>query len=125
MLNHSERNILHLAALHASTEMLSLLAGAALPGLETEARDKDGHSPNECFLQCRGAYCAVARQSSDLERKAWARLMESARRHAEVSLYVPDEDVRNRRKDSFSSSGSVSEEEGFVDAYDSIDQLRE
>ena len=106
--------------------MLSLLAAANLPGLEMKARDKDGHSPNECFLQCRGAHCAIARQSLDEEGKAWARLMESTRRHAEVSSYVYDaEDVRNQRKNSFSSNGSVSEEEEFVDACDDIDELRE
>ncbi|KAL8828114.1 MAG: hypothetical protein Q9191_002779 [Dirinaria sp. TL-2023a] len=119
--NHSERNILHLAALHGSMEMLNLLAAADLPGLETEARDKDGHSPNECFLQCRGAHCAAACQSLDLERKAWARLMESARRHAEVSRYGRDaKDVCNERKDSFSNNSSVSDEEEFVDAHDGI-----
>ena len=140
--NHSKRNILHLAALHASTEMLDMLTAANLSGLEAEARDKDGHSPNECFLNCRSAHCAVSRSSADLERQTWVRLMKSARRQAGLSLYTAaaaddddddeeetgqrSEDVHGKhsRSNSLSSvetsNDSVSEEE-YADAYDGIE----
>ena len=101
--------------------------------LEADARDKDDHSANECFLQCRSAHCAVARDSMNRERESWVRLMRSARRRDEDSLCIVDEnedkemgqgsgDVcdRYRHSDEFlgsseAGSGSVSEEE-FVDA---------
>ena len=112
--------------------MLDLLTAANLSGLDAEARDKDGHSPNECFLNCRNAHCAVARDSLDLERESWVRLMKSARRRNEDSRCIADEDEETghcseyirrkyRRSDSLSSSeassGSISEEE-YMDAYD-------
>ena len=131
--NHSKRNVLHLAALHASTEMLDMLTAANLSGLEADARDKDGHSPNECFLNCRSGHCAVSRNSIDQERKSWSRLMKSARRQAGVSLYIAGEEEepgrntehiygKHRPSDSLSSietsCGSISEEEEFMDAFD-------
>lgn len=109
-----------------------MLSGANLSCLETEARDKDGHSPNECFLRCRSAHCAVARSSIDLERQCWVMLMQSARRQAEVSPFtaVEDEETgqktasvrsKHRRSDSLSSCGTscgtISDEE-YVDAFD-------
>ena len=134
MSNQSKRNVLHLAALHASTEVLDMLTAANLFGLDAVARDKDGHLPNECFLRCRSTHCAVARKPFDVERRSWVRLMKSARGQTEVSLGVADEDeepelisedIRDKRKDIFSisetSSGDTSEEE-YVDAYDSNDK---
>ena len=114
--------------------MLTILTTANLRGLEAEARDKDGHSPNECFLKCRSAHCAAARDSIDLERKSWVRLMRCARRRDENSPCITNEaeetgqgfeDIGDeyRQNDSFSSSssetssGSISEEE-FVDVYE-------
>ena len=111
---------------------MDMLTAANLSGLEAEARDKDGHSPNECFLKCRDSHCAVARNAIDLERKSWIRLMKSARGQAEVSLRIADEseevgqnaeDIRSkhRRSDSLSScdtNSSSSSEEEYVDAYD-------
>ena len=134
MSNQSKRNVLHLAALHASTEVMDILTTANLFGLDAVARDKDGHSPNDCFLKCRSAHCAVGRKSFDVERRAWVGLMKSARRQNEVLLGVIDEDgetgmitndIRTNRKDSLfiieTGSGSTSEEE-YVDAYDDKDE---
>lgn len=133
MSNHNKQNALHLAALYASTEALEMLTAANLLGLDAEARDGDRHSPNECFLECRSAHCAVARKSFDVERWSWVKLMKSARRQTEVSCDVANEDVEtgmvsedmcNKRKDSGfcsqTNSGSTSEEE-FVDLYSGDD----
>lgn len=132
--NQSKRNVLHLAALHASTEVMDMLTAANMFGLNAVARDKDGHSPDECFLKCRSAHCAVARKPFDVERRSWARLMKSALRKTEISLDVSDEDeetgvipedIRHQCKDacmiSETSSGSTSEEE-YVDAYGGDDK---
>ncbi|KAF8859350.1 ankyrin [Acephala macrosclerotiorum] len=134
MSNQSKRNLLHLAALHASTEAMDMLAAADLFGLDPVAQDKDGHSPNECFMECRSAHCAVARKPFDVERKFWVRLMRSARGQTKVSLGVGDEDeemgvmhddICDKHKHSFlvteTSSDSMSEEE-YVDAEDGNDK---
>ena len=106
--NYNKQNILHLAALHASTEVMDMLTSAKLLGLDEEARDKDGHPPNECFLKCRGSHCAVARKSFDAEKSSWVGLMESARTQAEDSIITGDEykevtivpeDLPNKRED--------------------------
>ena len=132
--NYNKRNVLHLAALYASTEVIDMLARANLLGLDTEARDKDCHSPNECFLKCRNAHCAVARTSFDAEKRSWVRLMKSARTRIDDSIIVGDEydetamiseDLRDKREDSgfFSDTDSDStSEENYVDAYDGDDK---
>ena len=58
-----------------------MLTSANLSVLKTiaDAPDKDGHSPNECFVRCRGAHCAVIRKEWGVEKRAWVRLMMSAR----------------------------------------------
>lgn len=76
----SKRNALHITALYASTDVMELLTTAHLFGLDTLARDKYGHSPDECFMECRNAHCAVARKPFDVEMASWLSLMESARR---------------------------------------------
>lgn len=128
--NNNKRNVLHLAALHASTEAMDMLSRANLLGLDEEARDKDRHSPNECFLKCRSSHCAVARKSFDVEKRSWVRLMKSARTPTEESVILGDVDegmgmvsqvLRDKRNDSgfFSDSGSDSmSEEEYMDAYD-------
>jgi hypothetical protein len=108
---------------------MQILATANLPGLEPDTRDKDGHTPSECFLRCRSSHCAVVRESFELEKRIWARLMRSARGHGEVlhevfdddDITVVDDDFRDKRKDSFMSSRIVDESESedeFVDADD-------
>jgi ankyrin repeat protein len=90
--NLNKRNALHLAALHATTEVMDMLAEANLLGLDPNASDKDGHSPNECFVRCRGAHCAIERKSFAEENPSWARLMRAARRQFNVSDDEEDED---------------------------------
>ena len=69
-----------------------MLATARLVGLDAEVRDKDGHSPNDCFLKCRNAYCAVARKSLRAERGSWMKLLDSARTNYEDSYYFVNND---------------------------------
>lgn len=134
MSNQSKRNPLHLAALHASTEVMDMLAAANIFGLDPVAQDKDGHSPKECFVECRSAHCAVARKSFDVESKSWVRLMKSTHGQTKVWFGVGDEDeeagvmsddIYDKHKDSFlvseTSSDSISEEE-YVNAEDGNDK---
>lgn len=102
MTNQSQRNALHLAALYASTEVLDLLTTANLSGLNADARDRDGHTPNECFLNCRSVSCAVARKSFHVEKAAWVGLMDSLRRRTETSFEVfgNDQATKAMRHDS-------------------------
>jgi hypothetical protein len=109
MSNLHKRNPLHLAALHASTEVIEMLTSANLSVLEAiaDAPDKDGHSPNECFMRCRSEHCAVTRKKWDVEKRAWVGLMISVRGE---SVVVDDEhyetevrfevDACNKRRDS-------------------------
>ena len=70
--------------MHASVETLDALAVANIIGLSENARDEDGHTANECFLKCRSAHCAVARQELDAERKSWNALMRSVGGYGKV-----------------------------------------
>jgi hypothetical protein len=138
MSNHNKRNALHIAAIHASTEMMDMLASANLIGLDVKALDKDGHSPNQCFVDCRSRYCAITRGSVEAEMESWARLMSSVRMQNDESSNIFDEKntmdegneademskySRIERKDSFNISGGESEsvaDEEFVDAEETI-----
>jgi len=105
---------------------MALLAAAKLPGFKPAAQDKDGHTPNECFLRCRDVYCAVAREPFKAEKRAWISLLSSARGHGEVigevfdddDETVVDDDFSTKRRDSFvtSESGDGSDSDDFVDA---------
>jgi hypothetical protein len=106
---------------------MNIIASAHLSGLQPNSQDKSGHTPNECFLRCRNAHCAVTRQSFDLEKQAWVRLMNSARGHGEVLCEVFDDDditvvaddFSCKRKDSLAVSDSSYDNESddeFVDA---------
>tara|TARA_R110002003_G_scaffold121_33_gene10925 strand:+ start:3817 stop:4161 length:345 start_codon:yes stop_codon:yes gene_type:complete len=114
---------------------MQLLATANLLGLEPDTRDKDGHTPSECFLRCRSSHCAVVRESFDVEKQIWTRLMRSARGHGEVlrevfddnDITVVEDDFSDKRKDSFMSNRIVDESESedeFVDAEDGFDAQR-
>lgn len=123
MSNIHKRNPLHLAALHASIEVMEILTSANLSVLEAivDAPDKDGHSPNECFVRCRSAHCAITRKECDLEKRAWARLMISARGGSVVVDDDHDEtEVRfqggacKKSQDSFCDVIDEDEENGVI-----------
>ena len=136
MQNRNKRNALHFAALHAGTEVMDILASIDLCGLDVDAKDKDGHTPNACFMKCRNAYCAVTRTPFEVlvERQSWVRLMKSARGESDLLLDViePDEKVRNMSPNWWSAdkgtvfvgSTSISSEsesdDVFVDAEDGL-----
>lgn len=134
MSNRSKRNVLHLAALHASTEVMDILTSANLSGINTTSRDKDGHSPNQCFLECRSAHCAIARKPFHEEKESWVRLLASSCGQmtslddVDASFGNPEivlDNICYESEDSFlvteDSSESDSEEE-FVDAEDGRDK---
>ncbi|KAL0765958.1 hypothetical protein CaCOL14_011699 [Colletotrichum acutatum] len=91
LLNNNKRSLLHLAALHGSTEAMDILASANLCGVDAAIRDKDGHTPNECFVRCRNSHCAVARRPFESEKLSWVSLMNSAR-----GQQLPVQDLRDK-----------------------------
>ena len=86
-----------------------------------DAPDNDGHSPNECFVRCRSAHCAVTRKEWDVEKRAWVRLMVSVRgesvvvddEHDEMEVTV-EEDACKKRRDSFWDVTDEDEENGVM-----------
>ena len=100
-----------------------MLTSANLSILEAiaDAKDKDGHSPNECFVRCRSAHCAVTREKWDVEKRAWVRLMISVRgervvfnnEHDETELRF-EEDACKKRRDSFWDVTDEDEENGVM-----------
>ena len=134
MSNLHKRNPLHLAALHASTEVMEILTSASLSAFEAiaDTPDKNGHSPNECFVRCRSAHCAVTRKEWEVEKRAWVRLMMSARGESAVVDDNYDEtDVKfeeytsRKRKDSFWDVTDEDEENGVMskEIYDESKEL--
>jgi hypothetical protein len=121
--NIHKRNALHLAALHASTEVMKMLTSANLSFLKaiSDAPDKEGHSPNVCFVRCRGAHCAVTRKEWDVEKRVWVRLMMFAKgesvavddEHDETEVRV-EEDACKKRRDSFWDVIDEDEENGVM-----------
>lgn len=73
---------------------MNILATGNLSGVEVDARATDGHTPNECFLNCRDTHCAVAREPSSVERQSWIGLIKSARRQNELPYQVANENER-------------------------------
>ncbi|KXH65718.1 B-cell lymphoma 3-encoded protein [Colletotrichum salicis] len=138
VLNNNKRSLFHLVALHGSTEAMDTLASANLGGVDTTIRDKDGHTPNECFIRCRNDHCAVARKPFDSEKSSWVALMNSANRQKspsqdvtgqyadDASTIVASEDEWGYRKGSTSlvsvdlSDGEASSDDEFVYAKDKI-----
>ncbi|KAK1488495.1 B-cell lymphoma 3-encoded protein [Colletotrichum abscissum] len=139
LLNNNKRSLLHLTALHGSTEAMDILASANLCGVDTAIRDKDGHTPNECFVRCRDNHCAVTRKPFESEKLAWVSLMNSARGQElpfqgltgqdadDESTIVASEDEWGHRKISTASyvfidpsGGEVSSDDEFVDAEDEV-----
>lgn len=105
-----------------------MLNMAKLPGLDPGARDKEGHTPNECFLSCREAHCAVTRKPVDVERRAWANMMSEIRAKDESSIdgvncspAATFKSAPSKRKDSFAASEASEDsdsDEEYLDAED-------
>ena len=127
MSNHNKRNPLHLAALHGSIEAMDVLAAGNLTGLDATARDRDGHTPSECFLKCRNAHCAVARMPFDVERASFTRLMKSVTGDLDLSSAAVHEDdnsnsLAENDHDHGSETGSdIASDEEYMNAEDSFE----
>ncbi|KAJ0332162.1 hypothetical protein COL5a_001866 [Colletotrichum fioriniae] len=139
LLNNNKRSLLHLTALHGSTQAMDILASADLGGVDTAIKDKDGHTPNECFIRCRNDHCAIARKPFESEKLAWVSLMNSARgrnfppqdltaqQADDESTVIASEDEWIYGKRSTTSpvfvdpsDGEASSDDEFVDAEDKV-----
>lgn len=118
---------------------MDILASADLGGVDTAIKDKDGHTPNECFIRCRNDHCAIARKPFESEKLAWVSLMNSARgrnfppqdltaqQADDESTVIASEDEWIYGKRSTTSpvfvdpsDGEASSDDEFVDAEDKV-----
>ena len=109
-----------------------MLAAANITALDASARDKDGHTPNECFKKCRNAHCAVSRKSFDVERTSFTKLLSSVAGKVEIPIDMIDNDkaeviLLETVDEDFNESILVSEidsdsasDKEYVDAADSL-----
>ncbi|TKA75477.1 hypothetical protein B0A55_04575 [Friedmanniomyces simplex] len=67
--------ILHLAARHAGTAVMKVLAGADLRGIDPDQRSRRGSTPDDCFYQHRDEDLLVDRSPSEQAEQAWEGLM--------------------------------------------------
>lgn len=85
-------NILRMAALFAGTEVMRILAGADLRGVDPLCKDKYGTTPDDCFYKLRDDNCTIIRPPIEEEEAAWNTLMASARRQNGLGV-ESDEDT--------------------------------
>ncbi|OTA40007.1 hypothetical protein BTJ68_00202 [Hortaea werneckii EXF-2000] len=88
-------NALHDAALYGGTQVLKILAGADLRGLDPLEQDKRGNTPDDCFYQYRDINCDTVRAPLEEEEAAWRTLMNSARRQNGLLIDCEDDESLN------------------------------
>lgn len=82
----SGRNVLHMAALYAGTEVMQILASADLRGLDPLHRNCYGRTPDDLFYAHRDSTCTIHRPPFEEEEAAWTTLMASARRQSGLGI---------------------------------------
>ena len=81
LLDHDGLNILHIAALWAGLEVMQILSGTNLQGVDPSLRSQQGgDTPDDCFYNHRNKCCTVIRSPFEEEQRVWRTLMASARR---------------------------------------------
>ncbi|KAI7378615.1 hypothetical protein KC336_g19362 [Hortaea werneckii] len=93
-------NALHYAALYGGTQVMKILAGADLRGLDALQQTEDGFTPDDCFYQYRDITCAAVRAPFEEEEAAWRTLMDSARRQNGLLIDCEDDESLNHSHDS-------------------------
>ncbi|KAI7214522.1 hypothetical protein KC333_g5969 [Hortaea werneckii] len=93
-------NILHCAGLYGGTQVMEILAGADLRGLDPLQQTKNDLTPEDCFYRHRDANCVAVRAPLEEEEAAWRTLMDSARRQNGLSIECEDDESLNHPYDS-------------------------
>ncbi|KAI7203346.1 hypothetical protein KC316_g1095 [Hortaea werneckii] len=97
-------NALQVAAIYGGTQVMKILAGADLRGLDPLQQDKvGGETPDDCFYRYRDIYCGAVRAPLEEEEAAWRTLMDSARRQNGLLIDCKDNESLNH---SYDSSGN-------------------
>ncbi|RMY75469.1 hypothetical protein D0863_02568 [Hortaea werneckii] len=98
--DNSECNALHYAALFGGTQVMKILAGADLRGLDPLQQDYNRDTPDDCFYRYRGLNCSAVRASFEEEEAAWRTLMDSARRQNGLLIDCEDGESLSHSYDS-------------------------
>ncbi|RMY22457.1 hypothetical protein D0867_02698 [Hortaea werneckii] len=93
-------NALHFAALYGGTQVMKVLAGADLRGLNPLQQDEQDLAPDDCFYLYRDFYYGAVRAPFEEEEAAWRSLMDSARRQNGLLIDCEDDESLNYSYDS-------------------------
>ncbi|KAI7346086.1 hypothetical protein KC320_g8049 [Hortaea werneckii] len=88
-------NVLHFAAVFGGTQVMKILAGADLSGLDPLQQDQDGDAPDDCFYRYRDFNFAAVRAPLEEGEAAWRTLMDSARRQNGLLIDCQDDESLN------------------------------
>ncbi|RMZ06183.1 hypothetical protein D0862_04716 [Hortaea werneckii] len=106
-------NALHYAAVYGGTQVMKVLAGADLRGLDPLQQTKGDLTPDECFYRYRRTNFTANRAPFEEEEAAWRTLMDSARRQNGLSIACIDDESLDYSHDSNASEwGSSLDESG-------------
>ncbi|KAI6914028.1 hypothetical protein KC318_g804 [Hortaea werneckii] len=94
---------LHYAALYGGTQVMKILAGADLRGLDPLQQNAEGDTPDDCFYRHRDVNGAPVRAPFEEEEAAWRSLMDSARRQNGLLIDCEDDESLNYSYDSNAS----------------------
>ncbi|RMY62881.1 hypothetical protein D0865_00193 [Hortaea werneckii] len=97
------QNALHFAASCGGTQVMKILAGADLRGLDPLQQDQYGDTPDDCFYRDRDFHCTAVRVSFEEEEAAWRTLMDSARRQNGLLIDCTDDEGLSYSYDSNSN----------------------
>jgi hypothetical protein len=103
---------------------MNLLSGAHFPAMDSNALDREGHAPMDCFIMCRDKHCAVLRELSSVEAASWEALMSRLRRSSSrkpsdnqhVENTQGESGVMLPHNDLYAMAGNSNCEDIFVDA---------
>ncbi|RMY70130.1 hypothetical protein D0863_06001 [Hortaea werneckii] len=88
-------NALHNAALYGGTQLMKILVGADLRGLDPLQQVQRGLTPDNFFYRSRDFHCAAVRAPFEEEEAAWRTLMDSARRQNGLLIDCEDDESLN------------------------------
>ena len=93
-------NALHFAALFGGTQVVKILTGADLRGLDPLQETRQGYTPDDLFYQYHDIYCGAVRAPFEEEEAAWRTLMDSARRQNGLLIECENDESLNHPCDS-------------------------
>ncbi|KAI6882658.1 hypothetical protein KC360_g5360 [Hortaea werneckii] len=92
VLDSAGLNVLHFAAYFGCTQIMKILTGADLRGLDPSQQDQGGSTPDDGFYLFRDMNCVAVQAPFEEEEAAWRILMNSARRQNGLSIDCEDDE---------------------------------